>query len=449
MDAIGRLKKGNVDFLNTLDLTSWRHIIDIIKKRDDVDEIISINIDRLKCVNPLFLYELLSSMEKYEKTSYEVLFNNLPISYIRIDKLFNLLYKTGYGYDMVIKHFDYFMKLSNEFIECIIIYFIINNKPLDKIINYEDFNVRYVTMKCLLRHNKDLFDKHYINIDKYFKIKGNLMDEDKVSDIALECIKIDDLKMYKKIMNFIFKNYHNNSLAIRLIKDNKFIDTYGNTSKLFETSNNKLYIYENFVSRVSEDIINRFYQRIGRIYESYLPLKLRTIYEYGLGDLFEKYIDKYMSLSKGHEVSFIGHGTSSDCYRIGDYVIKLSDFKWSYADIICPDLYLIAKNYEEVMIRNSKGEVKAAIEVQKYLKEAKLDPKYYRYFERELKNLGYYTTDTLTKGECGENTMLLDSYLEADHLPLNVPEWFIKYPLVLVDRDQVYKIGSKALRNKM
>ena len=36
--------------------------------------------------------------------------------------------------------------------------------------------------------------------------------------------------------------------------------------------------------------------------------------------------------------------------------------------------------------------------------------------------------------------MLLDSYLDADtHNHEQLPEWFKKYPLVLVDRDRIYK----------
>ena len=48
-------------------------------------------------------------------------------------------------------------------------------------------------------------------------------------------------------------------------------------------------------------------------------------------------------------------------------VFKLINMKWSYEEVICPNLYLILKNLEEHYIRDEKGIVKAGIEVQKYL----------------------------------------------------------------------------------
>ena len=102
---------------------------------------------------------------------------------------------------------------------------------------------------------------------------------------------------------------------------------------------------------------------------------------------------------------------------------------------------MIAKNYEEIYLRDKDGKVKGGLEVQKYLtRSAKdIDPNYFRYFDLALDRLGYRRTDTLTKGSCGENTMLLDTYRDADcSNPEKVPVWFKKYPLVLIDRDRIY-----------
>ena len=39
--------------------------------------------------------------------------------------------------------------------------------------------------------------------------------------------------------------------------------------------------------------------------------------------------------------------------------------------------------------------------------------------------------------------MLLDSYMDADcNNPELLPDWFKQYPVVLVDRDLVYKLGT-------
>ena len=43
----------------------------------------------------------------------------------------------------------------------------------------------------------------------------------------------------------------------------------------------------------------------------------------------------------------------------------------------------------------------------------------------------------------GDNCMILDSYKDADHPnPELLPEWFKEIPLVLVDRDRIYKNDS-------
>ena len=56
-----------------------------------------------------------------------------------------------------------------------------------------------------------------------------------------------------------------------------------------------------------------------------------------------------------------------------------------------------------------------------------------------LNRLGYIRTDTLTNGIRGNNTMLLDTYRDADcKNPEKVPVCFRKYPLVLSDRDNIY-----------
>lgn len=180
---------------------------------------------------------------------------------------------------------------------------------------------------------------------------------------------------------------------------------------------------------------------------------IELIYSIGLGRLLEEWTEKYMDLSKNKQYGFVGRGTTCNCYRIGDYVIKLINTKWSYEDVICPNLYLIAKNYEEIYLRNRNGIVSGGLEVQKYLtKKAKdVDLKYFEYFDLELDRLGYKRTDSLTGGLRGENTMLLDTYLDADiENPEKLPDWFKQCPLVLIDRDRIYpkeKIMIKQLRS--
>ena len=107
---------------------------------------------------------------------------------------------------------------------------------------------------------------------------------------------------------------------------------------------------------------------------------------------------------------------------------------------------MILKNLEEDYVRDKDGIVRAGIEVQKYLKRsAKHLPRMdFVEFRKELKKLGYYITDSLIDGCCGDNCMLLDTYKDADHPnPEILPDKFKETPLVLVDRDRVYKLENK------
>ena len=94
--------------------------------------------------------------------------------------------------------------------------------------------------------------------------------------------------------------------------------------------------------------------------------------------------------------------------------------------------------------KDNNGVVKTGIEVQKFLKKKANDvPKdFFDCFEQELRNAGYELHDNLIGGDCGDNCMLLDSYLDANHPePEQLPEWFKRYPLVLIDHDLVFPIN--------
>lgn len=146
---------------------------------------------------------------------------------------------------------------------------------------------------------------------------------------------------------------------------------------------------------------------------------------------------------------YLGSGTTCQAHKIGDYTFKLVNAKWSYEDVICPNLFLILKNLEELYIRDNDNIVITGIEVQQYLKRTTahltIDEKrnLSMLFNKELKKAGYWLDDQLINGQCGENGFFLDSYKDADTKnPEELPEWFKKGPIVLVDRDRVYKLEN-------
>ena len=162
-----------------------------------------------------------------------------------------------------------------------------------------------------------------------------------------------------------------------------------------------------------------------------------------------KNIDKYLSLSKKKDFRFLAEGSTTSCYKIGDFVFKLNRFKWSYEEELCPNLYLILKNLEEHYIRDDKGCIVAGIEVQKYLsrRDIIITDEHIKWFEQELRRLGYYVNDSLVYGSKGDNCLLLDSYMDANHPnPEELPDIFKEVPLVLVDHDMIYKVKNRRPR---
>ena len=324
-------------------------------------------------------------------------------------------------------------------------------------------------MKYLVLYHSDKINLFYDDITKYLTSETfqeneqlsfikELMDVRDVSELAYIYFDRDiDYFVWEKFKQFILNNYQYNRLAFhlleykkepvgngsyRLITNHKGIKEFGkDADKLFSTSSNyRLNILKYYSSKVSRELLDRYKQQLTYFIKSgEIDVNYWNLEHSGLVRKLEEYVDKYLSLSKDTSYEYVESGSTASCFRIGDYIFKLVRSKWSYEDEICPNLYLILPNLEEEFIRNNEGVVTSGIEVQRYLKrDAKnIPPSTFFFFRNELSKLGYYTTDTLMNGKCGDNCRLLDSYLDSGIL--NPPEWFKNYPLVLVDRDRVYR----------
>ena len=276
-----------------------------------------------------------------------------------------------------------------------------------------------------------------------------LMNEKDISSLAVSALNSNDKDLWLKLKNYILENYKYNNLAELLLREKKTKEFALNSDELFLTSKNYQFeIYKKYTECISKNICDDFEYYINMFKEEpfgYYDYRLITLFKKGLGHELKEYIDKYLSLSTDTTCEFIERGSTTACYRIGDYAFKISQTKWSYEDVICPNLYLIIKNLEEHFIRDEKGVVVAGLEVQKYLRRPAnhLKEEVFNNFKKELNRLGYYITDTLINGSCGDNCRLLDSYMDADCInPESLPESFKKTPLVLIDRDRVYKLDN-------
>ncbi len=285
-----------------------------------------------------------------------------------------------------------------------------------------------------------------------------MMSSEDISDLAIavfnSCL---DRNIWYRLKEYILANYKANNLAALLLDDNGQTDLSlsefaKDADRLFATSHGyKFNIYQGYGEYISQTLLEEFerYLNYFRQDRRGLDFTLYSIFRNGLWDELREYIDKYLSLSKSVDFRFLAEGSTTTCYKVGDFVFKLNRFKWSSEDVICPNLYLILKNLEEHYVRDEHGVVKCGIEVQKYLsrRDITITSEHLRWFEQELRRLGYYVTDTLMYGPRGDNCMLLDSYMEADHPnPEVLPDFFKEVPLVLVDHDMIHSIKNRKPR---
>lgn len=478
------LKNGNVDFVFHCSPYDYERLIENVRKASNRIEIINGFLSKLKVDLPSFCFSIIYDIPEFANEAYEL----LNIESITPEMLNNILNNSPLGIKLLYENFNTFLSNDKDpkYFDCIFRYaFESNNRELiHKLSRFSDLHIRYLFMIYLINNHSDQIDIIYDDITKYttsviyepyeqLTFLPDLMNPDDISRLAVSLLTHNREKDYQKLKEYIIKDYKYNYLASQLLADNLITDSDTNKllndpnrakkEKAFENDADLLFttsvdyrfsLYLRYNSMISRDLLDDFADRLkyflgtdrndsskSTVLKISNERSLESIYRFGLGNLLEEWSEKYMELSQSKEYGFVGRGTTCNCYRIGDYVIKLIKTKWSYEDVICPNLYLIAKNYEHIYLRDKDGIVCCGLEVQKYLtrKANNIDPKYFKYFDLALDRLGYRRTDTLTKGTCGENTMLLDSYRDADcPNPEKVPVWFKEYPLVLIDRDRIY-----------
>ena len=469
------LRDGKVDFVYKITQYDSTWLIESIRKAPNRIEIINGFLPKLKGDLPLFCFDVIYDIPEFTDVAYEL----LNVKNITPEMMNNLLYNSPLGLKILFEYFDYFVSsdIDKTYFDYIVKYaFSTNNGMVIHILSRcADLHMRYLFMEYLINNHPDLIDVIYDDITKYttsvtyepfeqLTFFPKLMNPEDISKLAVLFLTNNRDEDYQKLKDFILTDYKFNYLASELLtkysykpdpySDKKERIFIADADALFESSADYRYaMYLKHRSMISKQLLDDFAKRIRFYLESGKESELEFIYSAGLGPLLEKWTEQFMDLSDSKEYGFIGEGTTCTCFRIGDYVIKFVKTKWSYEDEICPNLFLIAKNYEEIYLRDKRGIVDGGLEVQKYLtrKADGIDSKYFKYFDAELNRLGYRRTDTLIKGTCGDNTMLLDTYLDADCLnPKGLPEWFKECPLVLIDRDRIYPKDNyyiKQLRN--
>lgn len=480
-NSMDYLKQGKVDFVFSLTTYDCNYIIQYVRENEDKNAIIKGFLPHLLNEYSRFCFDIIYDNDEFAKETKYLLDKGFKIT---DDKIINILNNTSWGKDYIFEHRNEIVDELKE--ETIIELFKIifsHFKEYQDYIGYfkihKNLHIRYLFMKYLIENEPSklpfIYDNFFNYLTSYTHQKFEqltflpvLMDVSDISALAYSILKSSLNRQYfDDLKEFILTNYESNDLAKQFLelKEEKvtsnswkcYQDDEGvaefsrDATRLFETSATyKLYILENYSSLIKDEILNSFAKKIN-IFRKEDRDTLSKIFYHNLGKYILEYIDKYLSLSKEETCEYIGTGSTSTVYRIGDFVLKLVEMKWSYEDVICPNLYVFIKNLEEIYIRNDRGYVQAGLEVEQYLKKDARDvpDEIFANIRKELKRLGFFYNDTLMYGCCGDNCRMLDSYLDADcPNPRSLPDWFKEYPVVIVDRDTIYK-NEKSLSGRI
>lgn len=458
-----KLLEGDLDFLDSF---SSNYIDGLTKEIIDSPlrmNILTSSFDKITRKNIYFAFKISCDLKEYQGYWRRYLEQDYSVL-LDYDCLLYFLLKVSWSKKYVSEILDKLALSRKSSIFAILRYTDRTNdySLVKKLAYHYNLDVRGLFLEELIDTHSHLVYNIYDDITDCFikyDMNGNtvLMQEEKVSRIA-SLILVHGLgeEVYSKIRDFIFDNYETNTLAASLDNYGKLnLDVFTlnkemlvrDIDRLFVTSKNYKYVLATrYQEYMNPTILREFRSRISSF--TWIDREaVSNIFFSGLGDKFLDYVDKYLEMSTGSKViRDAGFGTCSRVFRVGDYAIKISHKKWSMEDSICPSGYLFAKNYEEDIVRKDNGEVTGAIEVQKYLTRPLVVDDYMAIFnyQEALRNAGYYTKDVLTDREGGANCYYLDSYLDADcDDPESLPEWFKKDPVVLVDRDLVFKLENK------
>ncbi len=470
MEIVEKLEQGDISILENdfISIKEIQNSIEQIRRSERKKEIINGFLNQLKNLNPEFCMNVVYDMDAYQEVVFSILQKSKdPLAYFSKDKLENILNRTSWGVSFIYENLEEILIRNLDFYKPLL-HFVFSHKEtekrfIDSLFMHSNLSIRAGFMLYVAENHFAEISNFYDEITNYFTCfhQGKLeyMPSKYVSRLAILLLKQGSRKNYYQIKEFILKNYKENDLARFFLEEsnlnleNEFLT---DCDRLFTTSANYQFeIFEDYSNRLSKEVQESFTKFLSYFKNEKLYLAnfeyydIELILKNGLGRELREYIDKYLSLSKRTDSEFIRSGTTTSCYRIGDYAFKLCKSKWSCEEIICPDLYIIIKNLEEHYLRLRNGEVVAGLEVQPFLtrsiKEYPKDvqKKICLFLRQELERLGWYNLDSLIGSSCGDNAMLLDSYLDADAPSLErVPPFFKQYPAVYIDRDRFYRIEN-------
>ena len=482
--SIEKLRNGDVDFLYDFLPHDEKKCQESIRTLPDRLAVVQSFYEKAKTIAPFFCFEIIYDMDEYKKETFDLIKKyNCKFS---TEKLINILNNTSWGENYVFKNIDKIIAEDKNRIP-MILDFVFNkakryNDWITLFKTHTNLHYRFLFIQYIIENHPNELNNIYNNdLIKFttshtglpyeqLTLLSEKMNSKDISKIAYALFdsKIDK-KFYLELKEYILNNYLENDIAelllelkqvpsgnpgaCRLVQNETGINEFqSDAQRLYLTSRNyQFHIMKKFSDYLSEKLVEEF-EYYNKLF-SETPKRrrdepMRRIDCYGLTKEVKRSVDTYLDLSENKTYEYINSGSTSDCYRIGDYIFKLIRSKWSYEDIISPNLYLIIKNYEEFYIRDKDGFVSCGLEVQKFLKKPvrEIDNLSDRisWLNITLQSLGYYYADRYLSEEWGDNIGILDSYKDADcknHEAL--PAEFKQTPLVIIDRDRIFKVNDK------
>lgn len=478
------LEAGKVNFVFEVTSYDRKQLISWIRESERRVSIVNGFLPKLKKKLPNFCFEVIYDIDEFREDAMTLLKKYSPLNKFlqSFTKEFFISFITNssLAFEYFEQNFDQILIYFQD--DLVFVFdFLFKNfdqsfSLLKKLSIHSNLHIRYLFMKYLIQNKFDYIGYFYDDITRFLtdetyenfeqlSFLPKQMSVDDVCDLAFVIFdEKKDYELWLKFKEFILNNYPYNDLgrrllklkeepigesSYRLVKNQEGIKEFSQDSdRLFQTaSQGKPEMLKHYSATISKELLEAYKRKLiyfkqnGILDNSYIHLEA-----HGLGHDLTLFVEKYLDLSQEKTYEFLGNGSTASCYRIGDFAFKLVRFKWSYEQQICPNLYLILPNLEEKFIRDDKGIVLAGIEVQKYLSRSAEDVPLHIFsrFQEELNRLGYFTTDTLINGKCGDNCRMLDSYKDSSNP--NPPTWFKEYPVVLVDRDRVYENGNRYIK---
>lgn len=187
---------------------------------------------------------------------------------------------------------------------------------------------------------------------------------------------------------------------LELSDSKRLLSTYKNLLQLRRLAKVRHHVFDNLISQNKEELITSI-------------------------------IDKYLEISKSKEIKFIGRGSTSFAYKIGDFCMKISANKYTND---CPSSYRIIKTIEHIRLNDE-----IEIEIQKYLPPMSISDQDIYELMIDLIDQGLSVTDPHILNFKTDNFGFLTILSDADIDDINnLPPHFIEKPLVIFDKDLIY-----------